>query len=472
MNTLRNALTQATQTAIRDAAELAPGPWRLRYHIEPQTGWLNDPNGLSYLAGWHHVFYQYCPFDATGGIKFWAHCRSRNLTDWEQLPVMLYSDEPFDVMGAYSGSALPSPEGLYMYYTGNVKYDDGDYDYILEGREQNTVLAYSRDGIHLDRKRLLMTNEDYPADMTRHVRDPKVFAYDGRFYMVLGARTRVDEGVALIYESDDRRNWHHINTLRTAEPFGYMWECPDLFEIDGQWFLMISPQGVHRDEPGYENIYTSGVMPLDGDFRGEYTLGAFQPLDFGFDFYAPQTYECDGRRLLIGWMGMPDADYTNPTVRFGYQQALTQVRELRRDGTRVLMEPVAELAALRENESSTFFRQSMWKEMPPAFELQVEAESPLEVEISGARFTLRDGMCELKMKENGSGRTVRRAPAPGATGARFLVDTSSIECFLNDGSTVFSTRFYPPAGRRSLSILGIARVTEWTLRPFGWQTVD
>ena len=58
---------------------------------------------------------------------------------------MLYSDEPYDVHGAYSGSALCGEDGLYLYYTGNVKHG-GDYDYVLEGRENNTAVAYSPDG--------------------------------------------------------------------------------------------------------------------------------------------------------------------------------------------------------------------------------------------------------------------------------------------------------------------------------------
>ena len=56
--------------------------------------------------------------------------------------------------------------------------------------------------------------------------------------------------------------------------------------------------------------------------------------DRGFDFYAPQSFEDEsGRRILIGWMGIPDADYTNPTEEAGWQHALTIPRELSvRDG--------------------------------------------------------------------------------------------------------------------------------------------
>lgn len=64
----------------------------------------------------------------------------------------------------------------------------GDYDYIRQDRGHNVCLAVSRDGEHIDSKQCLLYNKDYPAGLTCHVRDPKVFAYEGRYYMVLGAR--------------------------------------------------------------------------------------------------------------------------------------------------------------------------------------------------------------------------------------------------------------------------------------------
>ena len=64
----------------------------------------------------------------------------------------------------------------------------GDYDYIRQGRGHNVCLAVSRDGEHIDSKRCLLYNKDYPAGLICHVRDPKVFAYEGRYYIVLGGR--------------------------------------------------------------------------------------------------------------------------------------------------------------------------------------------------------------------------------------------------------------------------------------------
>ena len=79
-----------------------------------------------------------------------------------------------------AGSALVEGDRISFYYTGNIKLD-GDFDYVTEGREANTVLVESRDGFQLGRKELLMKNEDYPEDVTRHVRDPKVWKEGDRY---------------------------------------------------------------------------------------------------------------------------------------------------------------------------------------------------------------------------------------------------------------------------------------------------
>ena len=56
-----------------DGARAAADPYRQRFHLMPPVGWLNDPNGLCRCGEWYHVFYQYGPFDPTGGVKMWGH---------------------------------------------------------------------------------------------------------------------------------------------------------------------------------------------------------------------------------------------------------------------------------------------------------------------------------------------------------------------------------------------------------------
>ena len=92
-------------------------PWRLRFHLMPPAGWLNDPNGLCQMNGVYHVFFQYSPFDPCGGEKFWGHYTSRNLTDWEYAGVPLAPDEQFDRSGVYSGSCLIKDGIMYLFYT-------------------------------------------------------------------------------------------------------------------------------------------------------------------------------------------------------------------------------------------------------------------------------------------------------------------------------------------------------------------
>ena len=176
MNALQRDLKRLVPLAEKLGADtVAADCHRQHYHIQPPVGWLNDPNGLCCYDGAYHVFYQYSPFDASGGVKHWGHVRSTDLIHWEPLPVMLYPDQPFDCHGAYSGSALVENGALYLYYTGNVKHP-GPYDYITAGRGHNLCLAVSRDGVTLDSKQCLMYNRDYPAGLSCQVRDPKVFA--------------------------------------------------------------------------------------------------------------------------------------------------------------------------------------------------------------------------------------------------------------------------------------------------------
>lgn len=455
MNALQRDLKRLVpMVEAAGAARVAADPHRQKLHVQPPVGWLNDPNGLCQIGDEYHVFYQYGPFDPTGGVKHWGHVRSRDLFHWERLPVMLYPDEPFDCHGVYSGSALVEDGTLYLYYTGNVKHP-GEYDYIKQGRGHNVCLATSRDAIHLDNKRCLMYNQDYPAGLTCHVRDPKVFALDGRYYMVLGARTLDDHGEVLVFESADKLHWNHINTITTPEPFGYMWECPDLFELDGQWFLAVSPQGI-----ACQNVYGCGYFALQGDWRTDCTLSEFHALDDGFDYYAPQSFAAaDGRRIQFGWMGMPDADYTNPTVEYGWQHCLTLPRVLTQDGNGCLLQaPAAELNALRGEARQPADGETV--ETDPCFDLTAVPAGDFVLTIANGltlTYTETDRTCTLRFTDAAiaAGRTERKAvlDAP-CRSLRVVGDASSLEIFLNDGAAVLSTRYYPAAGKVAVQLCG------------------
>lgn len=87
----------------------------------------------------------------------------------------------------------------------------------------------------------------------------------------------------LLYESTDLKNWTYKNRITTPQKFGYMWECPDLFEMDGQLYIICCPQGVETQGIDYENVHQVTAMKLDYDFdTDEYEITDIKLFDRGF----------------------------------------------------------------------------------------------------------------------------------------------------------------------------------------------
>lgn len=452
-------------------------------HLMPPRGWLNDPNGLCQLNGVHHIFFQYSPEYPRGGEKCWGHYETTDYVHYTFTGVFLKSDCEADRDGVYSGSAYTEDGTMYVYYTGNVK-KQGDYDYIYDGREGNTMLVTSKDGKTASEKKCLLRNEDYPDNLSNHVRDPKVFLKDGTYYMVLGARTKADEGCVLVYTSKDKENWQFHHTIQRKD-FGYMWECPDLFELNGMQYLSVSPQGLQAQTYRYQNQYQSGYFYAEQDLllSGE-GLGSFAEWDYGFDFYAPQTYEDEsGRRILIGWMGVPDAAYDHdPTIAEGWQHMLTLPRELHADQKtkRIRQLPLRELETLRKQVlfcgSSREFSDAI--PLGTHYELLLSdfAEDGCLLGFDTGfwvSYDAKERVCSFRFSDEalGCGRTERKLRLDAGErieNMRIFADTSCIEIYINDGAYVFTSKLFPDMKKnRSLSMSGdIGQVKIYALGSF------
>ena len=267
------------------------------------------------------------------------------------------------------------------------------------------------------------------------------------YYMALGARDAHGKGLVLLYESPDLRSWKYHGRITTKETFGYMWECPDLFELDGQLCLICCPQGVEPSGVDYWNVHQCTVMGLDDDICRNIPLDAAAMVDRGFDFYAPQSFlDESGRRILIGWMGIPDADYTNPTTQAGWQHALTIPRVLHWKEGRLVQEQVRELQQMRCNERTYALGQlDLAGEEGIVFEGCFLFESCRHMCLTlrrGVTLTFEDGLLTLDMGTAGSGRTKRCARLEKLRELQVFSDTSSLEIFVNQGREVFTTRVY------------------------------
>ena len=93
---------------------------------------------------------------------------------------------------------------LYLVYTGTT--NEGD------GFKQTQCVAWSEDGVRFEKyagNPVLTAPAGYdPANF----RDPRVFAHDGVFYMVVGAK-KSERAQALLYRSEDLLQWEFVNVL-------------------------------------------------------------------------------------------------------------------------------------------------------------------------------------------------------------------------------------------------------------------
>lgn len=425
--------------------EYINGKWRQKLHIEPPCGWMNDPNGLCYFGGRYHVYFQYSPDSAVGtGDRGWGHYESPDLLHWMYTGFVIRPDIQEDRSGAFSGSAVEHEGRLYIFYTGNVE-EDG-YDLIKEGRGANVIRVVTENGRDMGEKQVLLRNCDYPDFCSCHVRDPKVWNENGRWRMVLGARTLSDEGCVLYYSSSDLEHWTY-DGCESAPDHGYMWECPDRFALGANQYLSLSPQGIPQQTERFQNTYHSGY------FRADDGLSEFEEWDYGFDFYAPQTFLApDGRRILIGWMGGGDQPYTNPTIELGWQHCLTLPRELvRSEDGQIVQQPVRELAELRGEKLSDT------DPLPLPCEIYAKTQGNFCISLDGLQLSYADGLFRMEFTNEsfGAGRTVRLVRIDECRDIRIIADMSSVEVYLDGGRRVMSTRLYPDGETLSAELSGI-----------------
>ncbi|MCR5700714.1 MAG: glycoside hydrolase family 32 protein [Lachnospiraceae bacterium] len=428
--------------------------YRNGFHLMPPTGWMNDPNGLCQCNGEYHIFFQYSPLEVNGGMKVWGHYVTKNFVDYEYLGAPFVPDENFDKDGVYSGSTYVDENGMHIFYTGNVKLE-GKYDYTYSGRRADTVLVESKDGRNFSKKQVVIDTDEYPEGYSCHIRDPKVWEEDGTYYMVLGGRTSDDNGRILVYSSSDMHKWALHGEISSKKPFAYMWECPDCFGLDGDYVVSFSPQGLESGKYKFQNIYQSGYVVTNEKMPSVIDEETFYEWDMGFDFYAPQTFlDRTGRRILIGWAGMPDARYTNGEVdEENWQHCLTVPRELHVDAAgngekKVFQRPIREIESLRIGDGLRV----KWERLSCERDCldivcnfkKEKSTEPFSITIAdGVTFSFTGEEIELSLDEGcGRGRSVRRSHISCVKSIRILVDSSIIEYYINDGEQVFTTRYY------------------------------
>lgn len=475
--TLRDARRYEEITERKIEAEEKPG-----FHLAARVGWMNDPNGFSFYQGKYHLFYQYHPFNSHWGPMHWGHAVSDDLLHWEYLPAALAPDTVYDEAGCFSGSAVELADGRQLLmYTGvhkEVQEDGG----VREVQAQCIAIGDGRDYEKYQGNPVL-DEKDLPDGGSKYdFRDPKMWkAPDGTFRCVVGNCAPERDGQILLYSSKDGLDWKYEKILAANHGrFGKAWECPDFFELDGKQVLLTSPMDMLPQGLEYHN--GNGTLCLIGTYdeiEEVFVEEQDQAIDYGIDFYAPQTLLApDGRRIMVGWMQNWDTCNLHSPERPWFGQ-MSLPRELSIVNGRLIQKPVRELEGLRgeevRHENVTFSgltRLDGVRGRKIDMELSIR---PLDEENMYRKFAVRfaqndtyhtavsfrplESIVKIDRKFSGSRRAIihqrrsRVASRNGEIKLRIILDMFSVEVFVNDGEHVLSATMYTEKEADGISFL-------------------
>ncbi len=359
---------------------------RPELHFTPIRNWMNDPNGLIYYKGEYHVFYQHFPYTCQWGTMHWGHAVSKDLVSFTHLPIALYPSKYDDRNGCFSGSAIEKDGKLYLYYTSiryakenpeNVHIQYSDDDLIAS---QSVVISndgYTFDNVKNKHKVIDVINDQTLGDK-RHTRDPKVWiGKNDHIYMIIGSKVKSEQGYdgeVLFYESEDGLHFQYKNRYIDSQ-IGDMWECPDLFQLNHNYYFIFSPE--HINQPPQPDS-SAVIMPVQFD-EETCTLthqSTYTYLDYGLDFYAPQTFLDEyGNRVVLGWFRMREPGINedwcgmlsyprvlNVRDDHVYQTVHPHIQSLFNEETKTIdyLHPFMMKASLKENESMNLGGLKIW----------------------------------------------------------------------------------------------------------------
>lgn len=443
--------------------------FRPLYHHTPAYGWMNDPNGMFYLDGTWHLYFQHNPYGSTWGNMTWGHSTSTDLVHWQYEGTPILPDAHGTI---FSGSCVIDRDNTAGFGAGAVVAFYTSAKSTPWGDSQSQSLAYSTDGGRTFTKYagnpvLTSTKPDF--------RDPKVFWYaPGKHWVMILAGGQEME----IYSSTDLKQWKYESSFGLRQgAHGGVWECPDLVELpvegtrEKRWVLIcnINPGG-----PFGGNAAQYFVGTFDGRKFTNDSPTQTKWMDWGKDHYATVTFSNapGGRVVALGWMSNWQYQGVLPTLQYRGANTIARDLSLYRDGGELLLRcaPVPEMEAARaETRNFPSFRVSDRYEVSPlldgnrgAFEVELELENDGAERIllslsnaKGERVNMHYDVArrQFVMERSESGLTSFSPDFPAMTVApvtdtdrlrlRLFVDRSSVEAFGDGGKFVMTNRVFP-----------------------------
>ena len=438
--------------------------FRPTYHFSPLYGWMNDPNGMVYKDGEYHLFYQYNPYGSKWGNMSWGHAISKDLVNWQHLPVAIAPDALGTI---FSGSAVVDTDNTAGFGAGAIIAI-----YTQNSDRQVQSIAYSTDN---GRTFTCYENNPVLTSDVRDFRDPKVFWHKEtqRWIMILAVGQEMQ-----IFSSPNLKDWTYESSFGEGQgAHGGVWECPDLFELpvegtnEKKWVLLcnLNPGGPFGG---------SATQYFVGTFNGKEFVNESPSktkwMDWGKDHYATVTWSDapDNRRIAIAWMS--NWQYANdvPTSQYRSPNSVPRDLGLFTVGGETYLQsaPSPELQKLRDISKKRSFRVNgtrTVKEMIPvnegAYEIELSIKN-LHADVIGFRLYNDKGEevdMQYDMKENRfsmdrckSGDVGFNENFPALTWTavesgknelklHLFVDKSSVEAFGDGGRFAMTNQVFP-----------------------------
>lgn len=400
-----------------DLPDLYQEQTRPQVHFSPKIGWNNDPNGLVYVDGIYHMFFQYNPTEPKWDNMHWGHAISSDLIHWEEVDIALF---PSDDGMKFSGSAIVDEQNLLRLQTGDTP-TVVLYHTVTEPNRQ--CIAYSTDNL-----KTIVDAADVPVlpHIIAHNRDPKVVWCEemNRYIMAL----YMDKDIYSLFSSTDLKNWKQFQDLHLPGDD----ECPDLFVLTDKsgkrkWVLA-----------GASGKYIVGTMQGDR-FRQTQSV---KSLHFGTSAYAGQSFSNlpNNRVVRIDW-DTAKGQWPLLRSRVNGQMGIPLEMTLETiDGTDWLCaNPVKELETIYQKQR-TYQNQALQKETPLRIGLNEKAclfrvqagrtpDARLDFTVFGCHF-----QCDFSENAVVFGDNVMPIAVAGEKlDLTVLVDTCSFELFADGG---------------------------------------
>src|SRR5574344_161478 len=436
--------------------------YRPQIHYSPAKNWVNDPNGMVYVDGTWHLYYQYNPYGNDWGNMSWGHATSTDLIHWKEQKVAITKTDLGDI---FSGSCIVDKDNvagfgknaIIAYYTAASQYQQQAMAYSTDGGA--TFVQYSGNAV------IPSTQADF--------RDQKVTYYEPAKKWIMSLATGNNHTVEF-WSSTNLKSWTQESTftIDNVNSNKGQWECPDLIKMGDQWVLLVNVN------PGGPTL-GSACMYFVGQFDGKnFTVNSDtypKWVDYGMDNYAEVTWNNapDGRLISISWMN--NWQYAGAVPCTPWRSAFSLPKELaltEYNGEQLLTSKVVGEISKIAGEWKTISDGNVGTTTPYELEISLPAGCEGSITLSndaGQMVTMDVSSSSNSFAVHRNSKTgiinfgnfslpSIKAPLFAGTGEMtfdFYVDNSSVEVIGNDGRMVQTNLFFPQSIYNKVSISGM-----------------